>query len=487
MLRGPDSIFSEFVRRGFVFPGSFIWSIAACIAPLRMDARTAFNRHCHLETNIMKTRVITLGAFAFLCGYGALHAGSYSAAFGDPTNPRDAPVPGFVGPHGEGKARLLQSGGTYQNPDNYVNPLFFGWADGYQNYLPAPGVAGTWQQPAQTLGPVTGDNFHIVSLGDLNATQIANGDQPGAITLTFSEPIRNKSGADFVAFENGAISAGGAGVAGQIFAELGYVEVSSDGVQFARMPSVSLTTAPVSTYGTVDATNVFGLVGKHANAYGDSWGTPFDLDWLAAHPLVTGGQVNLDAITHIRIVDIPGEGSSKDSTNNPIYDAWVTFGSGGIDLEAIGVISREMDFETWQDQRGLTGSQRGEMQDPDGDCIPNLLEYAAALLPTTPDSADKLQHVSYDAGQLTLHLRRDERAVDLTYEVEVSNDLQSWETIARSVGGMPFVGVAPHVPQIIEASASHIASVGVVREVSVTDVVSHAAKQFMRVRVIRQP
>ncbi len=214
-----------------------------------------------------------------------LQAGNYSLSLNDFSNIYDAPVLGFVGPHGQGKARIMQSGGTYMHPDNFVNPIFFAWADGYLDYLPAPGVAGMCLQPQQTLGPVTGDNFHIASLGDLNTTQIANGVPPGSITLTFSDPIRNKSGADLVVFENGFISAGGAGVAGQVFAELAYVEVSSDGIHFARFPSRSLTPARVGAYGTVDPTNVFGLAGKHVNAYGDSWGAPFDLDWLSDHPL----------------------------------------------------------------------------------------------------------------------------------------------------------------------------------------------------------
>lgn len=416
----------------------------------------------------------------------AMADGPYSLALDDPTNAFDAPVPGFIGPHGEGKARLFDGVGT-MHPENFVNPLFFGWADGYQHYLPAPGVAASWQQPALTLGAVTGDIFHVASLGDLDATQIANGVSQGRITLTFSEPIRNKSGADFVVFENGPLSLGGAGVAGQIFGELGYVEVSSDGVHFARMPSRSLTPALVGAYGTINPTNVFGLAGKHVNAYGDSWGTPFNLAWLEDHPLVTGGQVNLNAITHIRIVDIPGSGFFVDSTGAPIYDSWVTFGSGGFDLEAIGVISRDMSFDAWQDQRGLSGAARGATADPDGDGIPNLLEYAAGLLPDSPDPPSALQQVSYEDGRLVLEFRRDERAVDLLLEVEASTDLQQWTVIARSVDGAPLEPVAPHLPEISETSAHHIASVGVIRWVRVIDEVPNVSPRFLRLRVTKVP
>jgi PKD repeat protein len=49
--------------------------------------------------------------------------------------------------------------------------------------------------------------------------------------------------------------------------------------------------------------------------------------------------VDLNSINYVRIVDIPGSGDFKDSQGNPIYDGWVTFGSGGLDLEAVGVIN----------------------------------------------------------------------------------------------------------------------------------------------------
>jgi hypothetical protein len=423
-----------------------------------------------------KTAVLVLiASVSALTMAGAL-AGPYSAALADPTNIFDAPVPGFVGPAGEGNAQIL-------HPENYVNPLFFGWADGVAGYAPAPGVATSWTNSSLALGPVTGDNFHIVSLGDLDAAQIASGAAPGSITLIFAEPLRDKTGADLVVFENGLVSQGGAGVAGQILAELAYVEVSSDGATFVRFPSRSLTPGPVGAYGTVDASNAFRLAGKHANALGDSWGTPFDLAWLADQPAVTGGAVDLEAITHVRIVDIPGDGSFKDATGAPVYDAWPTSGSRGHDLEAVGVIGRDMNFEAWQDQRGLAGDERGASADPDADGISNLHEYAAGLLPTSPDPSSRLQGVSMQGGRLTLKFCRDERATDLILEVEASSNLRDWEVIARSLGGEPFQPVSPHAPQISESSAHHIASVGVLREVSVAEVVIGASLRFLRVSV----
>lgn len=280
----------------------------------------------------MNCRVVLLvGLFGMLTASVA-PAGPYSAAMSDPNNPNpyDEPIPGFVGPDGEGKC----------GPNNSVNPIFAAWATGYLNYLPAPGVAPDWRIPQKALGAVTGDHFDIVSLGDLTQEQIDYPVPPGEITLAFGRPITNRWGADFAVFENGLISGGLAGQAGEIFAELAYVEVSTDGNNFARFAGDSLTPDTVGSYGTIDATNVYNLPGKHVNAQGDSWGTPFELDNLAGDPLVLAGLVNLREINYVRVVDIPGSGDFLDAGGGPIYDAWVTWGSGGFDLEAVGVIHR---------------------------------------------------------------------------------------------------------------------------------------------------
>lgn len=414
----------------------------------------------------------------------AAHAGPYSAALKDPGNPWDAPVPGFVGINGEGKARLANGQGGFTNPANQVNPLFYGWATGARNYLPddPDSVSDLFGQAALALGPVTGDNFNVVSLGDLDAGQIAAGAAPGRITLSFDRKIEDKPGADFVVFENavvGATNTGGAG-AGGVFGELAYVEVSSNGVDFARFPSASLTRAAVGQYGSIDPTNVFGLAGKHVNAYGDCWGTPFDLSALAGDALVTGGLVDLRAVQFVRFVDIPGNGAFADSAGRPIFDPWLTLGSGGFDLEAVGVIAQAITFDEWQDRQGLAGAQRGAAADPDGDGIVNLLEYAFGLAPLASDAGGLPTPVSVgDRGGISF--LRDTRKTDLTYEVEASGDLVTWVTIARSAGGAALAGAGA----IHDASDSLIASVGVIRRERVDDVAA-GPRRFLRVRITQE-
>ncbi|MEM6333205.1 MAG: dockerin type I domain-containing protein [Planctomycetota bacterium] len=313
---------------------------------------------------------------ASLCLAGALLAsapaagGPYSPGLGGAAESGiiDAGVPGFVGPDGDGLVTA----------NNAVNPAFVAWATQVVDYSPTPGVSSSWLNANNVLGPVTGNNFDIASLGDLydpaspptigstppfsddgepyagDPADPADGfgflgfDAPGSITLAFDTPITNGPGADFAAFENGFVSlvtTPDGSVAGNMFAELGYVEVSSNGTDFARLPSEYLnfpngSGLPANTaFLTQDVTNVYNLVGKHANSGGQSWGTPFDLDDLATDPLVLDGTVTLARVTHVRIVDIVGNGSSTDASGHAIYDSWVTVGSGGLDLEAVGVLN----------------------------------------------------------------------------------------------------------------------------------------------------
>jgi hypothetical protein len=170
---------------------------------------------------------------------------------------------------------------------------------------------------------LTGTN----SLGDLDAAEIAAGAGPGYLTVTFPRGIRNGVGADFAVFENGFAF----GSPNGLFAELAYVEVSSNGVDFSRFPNVYTNTAPVAVSGPFagfDTTNIHNLAGKHAAGFG----TPFNLDDLAGDPLVASGAVKLAAIKYVKLVDIPGNGAFLDSLGNGILDNWLTVGSGGFDF-----------------------------------------------------------------------------------------------------------------------------------------------------------
>lgn len=191
------------------------------------------------------------------------------------------------------------------------DPRFVAWATGWTNYLVGTDCNAQWQTPEKALGPATGASTDIVCLG--------NG---GQITLTFDAFISDGPGWDFAVFENSF---------SDTFLELAFVEVSSNGVDFFRFPNASLTPNPVAAFGAVDPTNLHNLAGK----YRAGFGTPFDLAELdGASPLL-----DVRAISHVKIIDIVGDGSALDSEGRPIYDPHPTTGSGGFDLEAVGVIN----------------------------------------------------------------------------------------------------------------------------------------------------
>jgi len=189
------------------------------------------------------------------------------------------------------------------------------WASGWEDYVPGPEADAVWQTPDKAVGPPDGTVYDVVCLG-----------RGGRLTMTFNTPISDRTGWDFAVFENGFRDT---------FLELAYVEVSSDGVNFVRFDSVSLTALPVNGFGAVDPTDVDGLAGKYRLGYG----TPFDLSDLAGKPEVIANRVDLTSITRVRFIDIVGDGSCQDTDGRPIHDPYPTYQSAGLDLNAVAVLS----------------------------------------------------------------------------------------------------------------------------------------------------
>ncbi len=176
-------------------------------------------------------------------------------------------------------------------------------------------------------------------IGSLNVLSLGKN---GNITLGFDVTITDKQGMDFIVFENPFhLSA----QQDQIYAELMYVEVSTDGVNFARFPSISNTLGPGMIYPD-DVTNLAGVNPVYAHIDENdidpfnpdtAGGDAFDLSDLLDHPMVQSGVVDLQNIRYIRLIDIVGDGSNLDSNGNPIYDAIDM--DNGADIDAISVIN----------------------------------------------------------------------------------------------------------------------------------------------------
>ena len=159
----------------------------------------------------------------------------------------------------------------------------------------------------------------VVSLGD-----------GGFAILEFASPINDEIGPDFAVFENGF---------DDLFLELAFVEVSSDGINFFRFPSISNTDTTIQTgsFGLTDASKLHNLAGKYRAEYG----TPFDISDLPNDALL-----NKQAITHVRVMDVVGsiqnQYGSRDANGQIINDPWPTnWPNGGFDLDAVGVIHQQ--------------------------------------------------------------------------------------------------------------------------------------------------
>lgn len=258
---------------------------------------------------------------------------------------------------------------------------------------------------ADTFGPADSDEnsfFSVVSLGD-----------GGSATLTFAKPIQDVPGPDFAVFENSFQDD---------FLELAHVEVSSDGVNFHRFPSVSLTptSLQLGTFGLLDATNLHNLAGKYRGGFG----TPFDLAGLKSlHPTL-----DTNRVTHVRVKDVVGSINpafgTRDSLGNLINDPFTTdFNTGGFDLDAIGALSEmPQNFSAWLVSQGR--ADVSPYKDFLGKGVPQGVEYFTGGKNLIVDSVAK--KVAFD----WLSYRSDGE-----FWIEASENLVSWQVLAKSTNG----------------------------------------------------
>jgi hypothetical protein len=202
----------------------------------------------------------------------------------------------------------VASAGPYAPPAGKPNstaiymddPNFVTWATGItvqRGYIniskPILGYV-SYGNDSDALGKAEGDTYSVVSLGD-----------GGVATLTFEYAIADGPGYDFAVFENAF---------NDTFLELAFVEVSSDGNNFFRFNSVSLTPTniQVGSFGALDTTNLHNLAGKYCAGYG----TPFDLEELKD----VNSLLDVNSITHVRIIDVVGYVQPADFSGDGIVN-----------------------------------------------------------------------------------------------------------------------------------------------------------------------
>jgi len=191
----------------------------------------------------------------------------------------------------------VAAGGPYVEPGMHMNdPNIVAWVEdcnvvrGFNDITNPDRGYASFGSPSRALGKATGDEIDVVSLGD-----------DGVATLTFDESIyiTNGNGNDFAVFENGFVSDGNNAGSGD-FLELAFVKVSSDGINFFGFDAISLTPTNVQIGGFdfMDATEVYNLAGKHSRGFGSQ----FDLEELKDVNIL----LDVDSVTHIRIIDVVG-------------------------------------------------------------------------------------------------------------------------------------------------------------------------------------
>jgi hypothetical protein len=223
---------------------------------------------------------------------------------------------------------VFSSSGAAAGPFNdpgYDPIVMVTWATEVHEALPGPvdiakpylGVAN-FGVPQNAVGPPNGNSSSVYSLGD-----------GGSITLYFESGITDGQGDDFAVYENGFWGPGG------LFAEFAFVDVSSDGLNYASFEVTTLRTAMVAPYAAVDPSDYENFAGDQPL----NLGTGFDLAELANHPLVVAEVLDLTDIRYVRLIDVIGNGWRLDDANQPIYDPYPTgFSAGGFDADAVGVL-----------------------------------------------------------------------------------------------------------------------------------------------------
>ncbi|MEO0652979.1 MAG: hypothetical protein AAFZ65_20055 [Planctomycetota bacterium] len=191
------------------------------------------------------------------------------------------------------------------------------------------GAGGGLFDPALALGAPRGGGLGSGSLDVLTL-----GEQ-GSLTLGFDVEIVDGPGADLIVSENSFLISG----SDQVFAEVLYVEVSSDGSTFARFPvQYTGNGSEMGAYrGVCGGLPVLANVDTNTISPFDpvvSGGEAFDLADLADDPAVTGGAVDLSAIRFVRLVDV-GVGDTDDA-GTPLG------GFGGADVDAVTVLNSHL-------------------------------------------------------------------------------------------------------------------------------------------------
>ena len=132
-----------------------------------------------------------------------------------------------------------------------------------------------------------------------------------------------------------------------------------------------------------------------------------------------------------------------------------------------------------------TPSISGDLADPDGDGIPNLVKYALSMNPNSGVTGPLLT-LSFVSGGWRLDFKRNALANDVTLTVEQSSDLAQWSSAIVYGAASGWTAVAPGATAVESA----VSGTGVDQSVGVTVTIPDLSagatpRQFFHLKVSR--
>lgn len=202
---------------------------------------------------------------------------------------------------------------------------------------------------------------------------------------------------------------------------------------------------------------------------------------------INGNTVSLNAANNRnQTVTITGAspGAAGEITLAVTCDAAATYGYlGAMVITTDGVPSS---FASWKENHFTEAQQlnelvSGDLADPDGDGMKNLVEYAFNLNPWESSQQPVFTAATEDTSgnEVTISFDRDPSKTDLIYQLLRSQNLTQWTPIASSTNGSPTTDISNRTSAISESGTSPV-------QVTVTDsFLLNGQPAFYRIQIAR--
>lgn len=176
----------------------------------------------------------------------------------------------------------------------------------------------------------------------------------------------------------------------------------------------------------------------------NAWQTWGGENPTTAEPRIRTAATN--ALTTLSATDTDGDGLSDADELGLFWDQPFDTNSNNIP-DYLEAAASPREFERWLQQKFRrnfnTAPVAAAMNDPDGDGVPNLLEYALGGEPLEAGRTAVTETPSFDGDRLSIELKPNMAANDLIMQILFSEDMLSWTPVARSAQGSTFSPLLP--------------------------------------------